>query len=226
MEKSLLNIYQKQNMMNDNDITIKPFDDAQLEIESDNIEKKDNNKSSQSDVLMMDSQQNIKRQIAHIEQKDEINNQEQQLQFDSKKIIIQNVQQNEQNNFDNQSKLEQQDLNKIKVSIQEALGDDLQAYNDEIKNKLFSQDLSNHPQQTLKNSEIEICFNEQSLEQIVQSPEKNITTIPKKSKQNQHHTSTQVQNNQQQKAEKQLFFSKQQSSNNNQQRSSKYKYQL
>ncbi|CAD8211248.1 unnamed protein product [Paramecium pentaurelia] len=210
----------KKNMMNDDDITIKPFDDAQLEIESDNIGKKDINKSSQSNILIMDSQQNIKKQIANA---DEINNQEQQFQFDSKKIIIQN----DQNNNDEQSKHQQQDLYKIKVSIQEALGEDLQAYNDEIKNKLFSQDLSSQPQQqTLKNSEIEICFNEQSLEQIAQSPEKNITTVPKKSKSSQAQTQIQVQNQQQQKAEKQLYFSKQRPSGNNQQRNTKQKYQI
>ncbi|CAK66933.1 unnamed protein product (macronuclear) [Paramecium tetraurelia] len=214
----------KKNLMNDDEITIKPFDDAQLEIESDNIGKKDVNKSSQSDILMMDSQQNIKKQIANADKIEEINNLEQQLQFDSKKIIIQN----DQNNCDEQSKTQQQqDLHKIKVNIQEALGEDLQAYNDEIKNKLFSQDLSNQPQQqTLKNSEIEICFNEQSLEQIAQSLEKNITTVPKKSKSSQPQPSNQVQNQQQQKAEKQLFFSKQQSSGNNQKRNSRQKYQL
>ncbi|CAD8208611.1 unnamed protein product [Paramecium octaurelia] len=214
----------KKNLMNDDEITIKPFDDAQLEIESDNIGKKDINKSSQSDILMMDSQQNIKKQIENAEKNEEINNLEQQLQFDSKKIIIQN----DQNNCDEQSKgQQQQDLYKIKVNIQEALGEDLQAYNDEIKNKLFSQDLSNQPQQqTLKNSEIEICFNEQSLEQIAQSLEKNITTVPKKGKSSQPQPSNQVQNQQQQKAEKQLFFSKQQSSGNNQKRNSRQKYQL
>ncbi|CAD8120138.1 unnamed protein product [Paramecium sonneborni] len=218
----------KKNMMNDNDVTIKPFDDAQLEIQSDNIGKKHINNSSQSDVLMLDSQQNIKKQIANVENKEEVNHLEQQLQFQSQKIIIQNDQLNDQNNIDNQSKLQtnQQDLLKIKVSIQEALGQDLQAYNDEIKNKLFSQDQSNQPQQTLKNSEIEICFNEQSLEQIAQSPEKNINTLPKKVKQNQPQTSSQVLNQQQQKAEKQLFFSKQRPSGNDQQRNSKYKYQL
>ncbi|CAD8115313.1 unnamed protein product [Paramecium sonneborni] len=219
----------KKNMMNDNDITIKPFDDAQLEIQSDNILKKNiHNNSSQSDILMLDSQQNIKKQIANAEKIEEINHQEQQQQFQSQKIIIQNDQINEQNNIDNQSKQQtnQQDLHKIKLTIQEALGQDLQAYNDEIKNKLFSQDQGNQPQQTLKNSEIEICFNEQSLEQFVQSPERNISTLPKKTKQNQPQTSTQVQNQQQQKAEKQLFFSKQRPSGNDQHRNSKYKYQL
>ena len=44
--KKFINLYLKQNMMNDNDITIKPFDDAQLEIESDNILKKDIEKNS------------------------------------------------------------------------------------------------------------------------------------------------------------------------------------
>ncbi|CAK63258.1 unnamed protein product (macronuclear) [Paramecium tetraurelia] len=104
------------------------------------------------------------------------------------------------------------------MSIQEALGDDLQAYNNEIKNKLFSQDLRNQPQQTL---EI-VKLNYVSMNNLWSIWLKFLKKILLQSQKKVNRANLKLSL----KSEKQLFFSKQGPSVNNQQGGSKFNYQL